>query len=98
MPDGLKHAKAQDLVTDLGVIQAGGAEAIPLELTAKQKSARPKAASASKPRAASRFEQEFKVTVMEAKLAVTIHGPKTIYKDWPATYEAVDRESGQLTR
>ena len=31
---------------------------------------------------------------MEAKLAVTIHGPKTIYKDWPATYEAVIENQG----
>ncbi len=93
MPDGLKHAKAQDLVTDVGVLQAGGTEAVPLELTAS-KVGETKGRIRIEAEGCEAIEQEFRITVMEAKLAVTIHGPKTIYKDWPATFEAVIENQG----
>ena len=93
VPDSLKHAKAQDLVTDLGVLQAGATEAVPLELTAN-KIGETKGRIRIEAEGCEPIEQEFKVMVMEAKLAVTIHGPKTIYKDWPATFEAVIENQG----
>ena len=93
IPDALKHPKAQDLVTDVAILQAGATETVPLELTAT-KLGESKGKIRIEAEGCEAIEQEFRVTVMEAKLAVTLHGPKTLYQNWPATYEAVIENQG----
>ena len=93
IPDALKHPKAQDLVTDVSVLQAGATEAVPLELTAT-KLGETKGKIRIEAEGCEAIEQEFRVTVMEAKLAVTLNGPKMLYQNWPATYEAVIENQG----
>lgn len=93
LPESLKHPKAQDLVTDVGVLQAGATEAVPLELTANR-IGETRGKVRIEAEGCEAVEQEFRVNVIEAKLAVTIHGPKTLYQNWPATYEAVIENQG----
>lgn len=93
IPEALKHSKAQDLVTDVSVLQAGATEAVPLELTATQLG-ETKGKIRIEAEGCEPIEREFRVTVMEAKLAVTLNGPKTLYQNWPATYEAVIENQG----
>jgi hypothetical protein len=35
------------------------------------------------------------VTVIEARVAVTMSGPKQLYQNWPATFEAVIENNGE---
>ena len=93
IPESLKHPKAQDLVTDVSVLQAGATEAVPLDLTAT-KLGETKGKIRIEAEGCEAIEQEFRVTVMEAKLAVTLNGPKMLYQNWPATYEAVIENQG----
>lgn len=93
MPEGLKHPKAQDLITDLALLAAGATESVPLELTATRVG-ETKGKIRIEADGCEAIEQEFRVTVMEAKLAVTLNGPKSLYQNWPATYEAVIENQG----
>lgn len=93
MPEGLKHPKAQDLITDLAVVAAGATESVPLELTATRVG-ETKGKIRIEAEGCEAIEQEFRVNVLEAKLAVTLNGPKSLYQNWPATYEAVIENQG----
>lgn len=93
LPDSLKHPKAQNLTTDVAALAGGASESMPLELTANLVGE-----SMGKIRVEAEgceaVEQEFRVNVIEAKLAVTLSGPKAIYQNWPATFEAVIENQG----
>ena len=93
LPEGLKHPKAQDLITDLPTLAAGAGESVPLELTAA-KLGECKGKIRIEAEGCEPIDQEFRIVVGEAKLAVTISGPKALYQNWPATYEAVIENQG----
>ena len=38
--------------------------------------------------------QEIRITCQEMKVGVTMNGPKSLYQNWPATYEAVIENTG----
>ena len=93
LPDSLKHPKAQDLITDVAALAGGASESIPLELTANR-AGESKGKIRVEAEGCEAIEQEFRVNVIEAKLAVTLSGPKAIYQNWPATFEAVIENQG----
>ena len=66
-------------------LMPGGADVIPLDLSAVRVTAE----------GADAVTHEVSVEVAEARLAVTLHGPKTLYQNWPATYEAVIENQGE---
>lgn len=93
LPEGLQHPKAQDLVSDLPALAAGAGESVPLELTAT-KLGECKGKIRIEAEGCEPIDHEFRIVVTEAKLAVSISGPKTLYQNWPATYEAVIENQG----
>jgi hypothetical protein len=93
LPETLAHPKGSNLESELAVLQAGATEVIPLDLTCVKSGdgrMRVKITAA----ACDPIEQEMRLNSMEARLAVTLNGPKSLYQNWPATYEAVIENQG----
>lgn len=89
----LAHPKGNNLESELAVIPAGGTEVLPLDLTAVKAGdgrVRVRVAGAN----CEPVEAEVRLTAIEARVAVTMNGPKSLYRDWPATYEAVIENQG----
>ena len=93
LPDTVAHPKGNNLESELAVIPAGATEVIPLDLTAVRSGegrARVRIAAAG----CEAVEQEVRLTAMEARVSVSLNGPKALYQNWPATYEAVIENQG----
>jgi uncharacterized repeat protein (TIGR01451 family) len=93
LPDTLSHPKGSQLESEMGVLQAGVTEVIPLDLTAAKAGdgrVRIRVAAAG----CEAVEQEVRVVAVEARVGVTLNGPKGLYANWPATYEAVIENQG----
>jgi len=96
LPEVVSHAKGNDLENELASIPAGGTEIIPLTITA-MKSGEGRVRVRIGGAGCDAIEQEVKIAATEARLAVAIGGPKAIYKDWPATFEATVENQGDQT-
>jgi uncharacterized repeat protein (TIGR01451 family) len=93
LPENLAHPKGNSLESELAVLQPGATEIIPLDLTAVKAGEgrmRVRISSAM----CEPVEQEVRLNAMEARMAVTMNGPKVLYQNWPATYEAVIENQG----
>lgn len=93
LPDTLAHPKGNSLESELATLQPGATEVIPLDLTAVKAGdgrMRVRISSAM----CETVEQEVRLNAMEARVAVTMNGPKSLYQNWPATYEAVIENQG----
>jgi uncharacterized repeat protein (TIGR01451 family) len=93
LPDTLSHPKGNNLESEVASIAAGGTELIPLDLTAMRSGegrVRVRVAAA----ACEPVEHEVRVAAVEARVGVTMHGPKSLYQNWPATFEAVLENHG----
>ncbi len=75
-------------------LMPGAADVIPLDLTAVR-AGDGKVTVRVTAEGADAVTQEVTIRVVEARLAVTLHGPKTLYQNWPATYEAVIENQGE---
>jgi hypothetical protein len=93
LPDTLMHPRGNNLESELPVLQAGATEVIPLDLTAvKAGEGRVRVRIAAP--ACETVEQEVRLLAMEARVAVTMNGPHSLYQNWPATYEATIENQG----
>ncbi len=93
LPDSLTHPKGQSLESEISTLAAGTSESIPLNLTAVKGGegrVRVKVSAAG----CDAFIHEVKVVAMEARMSVTLSGPKNTYQNWPVTYEAVIENQG----
>ena len=93
LPEVLQHPKGSDLENELASIAPGATELIPLSLScsrAGEGRARVRIGGAG----CDSIEQEVKFSTVEARIALAIGGPKTLYQNWPATYEATIENQG----
>jgi len=88
LPEVVQHPNGSKLGTQIAEIAVGKEESIPLSLTGARSGEGKIKVLVSAPGCEPQ-EQEIRVNVVDAKLAITMSGPKTIYQNWPATYEAV---------
>jgi hypothetical protein len=96
LPDAVSHPKGNELESELARIEPGMTETIPLNLSVVR---------AGEGRAVVRIgglgcdavEQEIVFNSIEARMGVTMNGPKSIYQNWPATFEAVVENQGDQT-
>jgi len=94
LPEHLRHASGRaDLETDVPSLAAGATETIPLEVIAMKPGECRAKVRVSAPNC-DPLENDVRFTAIEPKLAVNLHGPKTLYQNWPATYEAVIENQG----
>ncbi len=93
LSDVVSHPKGSDLENELASIAAGATEIIPLNMTViKGGEGRLRVRIGGQ--GCESVEQEVKVTTMEARMTLTMGGPKTLYQNWPATYETVIENQG----
>jgi hypothetical protein len=93
LPDSLAHPKGGSLESEIAVLGAGCTEAIPLHLTAVKAGVGRVKVKVSSP-GCDALTHDVMVTAIEARVGVTLSGPKQLYQNWPATYEAVIENSG----
>lgn len=94
LPDGLAHPKGSGLESEVAVLGAGSTETIPLHLTAVKAGVGRVKVKVSSP-GCDPLTHEVMVSVIEARVGVTVSGPKQLYQNWPATFEAVIENSGE---
>lgn len=94
LPEGLAHPKGSGLESEIAVLGAGSTETIPLHLTAVKAGVGRVKVKVSSP-GCDALTHDVMVTVIEARVGVTMSGPKQIYQNWPATFEAVIENSGE---
>lgn len=90
MPAGAGGGLASDPVN----LMPGGTDVIPLDLTATR-AGEGKVTIRVLAEGADPVTQEVTVKAVEARIAVTMNGPKALYQNWPATYEAVIENQGE---
>jgi hypothetical protein len=93
LPDSLAHPKGASLESEIAVLAAGTTEAIPLHLTAVRPGVgrvKVKVTSAG----SDALTHDVMVNVIEARVSVSVSGPKQLYQNWPATFEATVENSG----
>jgi len=88
LPEVVQHPNGSKLGSQIAEIAIGKDESILLNLTGARSGEGKIKVIVSVPGCDSQ-EQEVRLIVVDAKLAITMSGPKTIYQNWPATYEAV---------
>jgi hypothetical protein len=88
LPEVVQHPNGSKLGTQIAEIAVGKDEMVPLNLTGARSGEGKVKVIVTAPGCEPQ-EQELRLNVVDAKLAITMHGPKTIYQNWPATYEAV---------
>lgn len=86
--EGLSHPGGSKLEADVGVIAGKYQESIPLILT-PTKAGRAKAVFKLAGTGLPPIEREVILNAIEAKLNLTMHGPKRIPQDWPGMFEIV---------
>jgi hypothetical protein len=94
LPEGLAHPKGTSLESEIAALGAGCTETIPLHLTAVKAGVGRVKVKVSSP-GCDPLTHDVMVTVIEARVAVTMSGPKQLYQNWPATFEAVIENSGE---
>jgi Domain of unknown function DUF11 len=93
LSDVVSHPKGSDLENELASIAAGATEIIPLNMTVT-KGGEGRLRVRIGATGCESVEQEVKLVTMEARMTVAMGGPKTLYQNWPATYEAVIENQG----
>lgn len=93
LSDVVSHPKGSDLENELAGIAAGATEIIPLNMTVT-KGGEGRVRVRIGGQGCESVEQEVKLTTMEARMTLAMGGPKTLYQNWPATYEAVIENQG----
>jgi uncharacterized repeat protein (TIGR01451 family) len=74
-------------------LMPGGTDVIPLDLSAIR-AGEGKVTVRVTAEGADPVTHEVTIKVVEARMGVTLHGPKALYQNWPATYEAVIENQG----
>ena len=93
LPETLAHPKGTSLESELAVLAAGTTEAIPLHLTAVKPGGGRVKVKVSSP-GCDPLTHEINVSVIEARVNVSLSGPKQLYQNWPATFEATIENNG----
>jgi len=90
----LPSGAGSGLTSDPINLMPGGTDVIPLDLSAIR-AGDGKVTVRVTAEGADPVTQEVTIRVVEARMAVTLHGPKALYQNWPATYEAVIENQGE---
>jgi len=90
----LPSAAGAGLTSDPINLTPGGTDVIPLDLSAIR-AGDGKVTVRVTAEGADPVDQEVTIRVVEARMAVTLHGPKALFQNWPATYEAVIENQGE---
>lgn len=90
----LPSGAGSGLTSDPINLMPGAADVIPLDLTA-MRVGDGKVTVRVSAEGADTVTQEVTIRVVEARVAVTMHGPKSLYQNWPATFEAVIENQGE---
>ncbi len=93
LPEGLAHPKGGSLESEIAVLAASSTETIPLHLTAVKAGVGRIKVKVSSP-GCDALTHDVLVTVIEARVSVSISGPKQLYQNWPATFEATVENNG----
>jgi hypothetical protein len=94
LPDHLRHASGlANLEADVPSLAAGATETVPLEVI-PNRSGDATARVRIKADNCDPLEKDLKISVIEPKMSVTLHGPKNLFQNWPATFEAVVENQG----
>jgi uncharacterized membrane protein len=93
LPEGLAHPKGSGLESEIPVLAAGTTEAIPLHLTAVKPGVGRVKVKVSAP-GCDALTHDVQVNVIEARVNVSVSGPKQLYQGWPATFEATVENNG----
>jgi len=96
LPETLGHPKGSSLESEIAVLAAGTTEPIPLHLTAVKPGVGRVKVKISSP-GCDPLTHEVNVSVIEARVGVSMSGPKQLYQNWPATFEATVENSGDQT-
>lgn len=94
MPEALVHPKGPEVEAEIGVIQAGRTEVIPLVVTPTRAGA-VKAVIRMSGADQTEVEAEVNFQAVEAKIGLAIHGPRELPRGWPGTYEVTVKNEGQ---
>ena len=93
LPEGLAHPKGGSLESEIAVLAASSTETIPLHLTAVKAGVGRIKVKVSSP-GCDALTHDVLVNVIEARVSVGISGPKQLYSNWPATFEATVENNG----
>ncbi len=94
LPEGLAHPKGGSLESEIAVLASGTTEVIPLHLTAVRAGVGRVKVKVSSP-GCDPLTHDVLVSVIEARVSVSISGPKQLYTNWPATFEATIENNGE---
>ena len=94
LPENLAHPKGNSLESEIGVLAGGSTEAIPLHLTAMKAGVGRVKVKISSP-GCDALTHDVLVTVIDARVSVSVSGPKQLYQNWPATFEATVENNGE---
>lgn len=93
LPETLVHPKGASLESEIAVLAAGTSEPIPLHLTAVKPGVGRVKVKVTSP-GCDPLTHEVMVSVIEARVNVSMSGPKQLYQNWPATFEATIENNG----
>lgn len=94
LPESLAHPKGGSLESELAVLASGTTETIPLHLTAVRAGVGRVKVRVSSP-GCDPLTHDVLVSVIEARVGVSIKGPDQLYTNWPATYSATIENNGE---
>lgn len=93
LPETLSHPKGASLESEVAVLASGTTETIPLHLTGVKAGDGRVRVKVSAP-GCDGLTHDVRVQAIEARLSVAVSGPKTLYQNWPATFEATIENQG----
>jgi hypothetical protein len=97
LPEGLRHESGNaNLETDIATLAPGATETIPLQVMVVKSGTHSARVQVLGP-GCEPNERDLKVMGIDPKVSVSLHGPKTLYQDWPATFEAVVENQSDST-
>lgn len=94
MPESLTHPKGPDLEAEIGVIPAGHTEVVPLVVT-PTRAGTIRAVFKLSGNGMSEVESAVTLTAIEAKVTLSVYGPRELPQGWPGTYEVTVRNDGR---
>gem|GEM_PF-3188458 len=94
LPEHLRHATGKaNLETDIAQLAPGATETIPLEFVVMKPGENMVLVHIEAPNCEA-IDQKQRVLSIEPKIGVSLHGPKTLFQNWPATFEAIIENQG----